>query len=124
MALKSIPPKDKTERNEKYLTYFSCKNRSGKYVTWSSSENNYTLLNFWASWDKASVSVRDSLAKIVKEFPEKKFRVLNISLDYEKRNGLKLVKKTANNGLKSATTKAGAIRLSNRITYINCLQIF
>lgn len=63
MALKSIPPKDKTERNEKYLTYFSCKNRSGKYVTWSSSENNYTLLNFWASWDKASVSVRDSLVK-------------------------------------------------------------
>lgn len=46
-------------------------NRSGKYVTWSSSENNYTLLNFWASWDKASVSVRDSLAKMVKEFPER-----------------------------------------------------
>lgn len=67
-------------------------NRSGKYVTWSSSENNYTLLNFWASWDKASVSVRDSLAKMVKEFPEKKFRVLNISLDYEKKKWLEACK--------------------------------
>ena len=63
MVLKSIPPKDKIERNEEYLTYFSCKDRKGKYVSWSSSENNYTLLNFWASWDKASVSVRRFTSK-------------------------------------------------------------
>lgn len=92
VVLKSIPPKDKTERDEKYLTYFSCKDRNGKYVTWSTSENNYTLLNFWASWDKASVSVRDSLVQMIKKFPETKFRVLNISLDYEKKKWLEACK--------------------------------
>ncbi len=89
VVLKSIPPKNKNERDEKYLAYFSCKDRNGKYITWSSSvENSYTLLNFWASWDKKSITVRDSLAEMVKKLPEDKFRVLNISLDYEKEKWL------------------------------------
>lgn len=112
VVLKSMPAKDKNERDEKYLAYFSCKDRNGKYITWSSStENSYTLLNFWASWDKTSMAIRDSLTGMVKKLPEDKFRVLNISLDYEKRNGSMPVKKTANNGLKYAIIKDGEIKL-------------
>lgn len=93
MALKSIPPKKKTEREDKYLAYFSCKDRNGKYISWNSSEkDSYTLLNFWASWDQSSLSVRDSLAKLTKELPEAKFKVLNISLDYEKDKWLRTCK--------------------------------
>lgn len=89
VVLKSMPTKDKNERDEKYLAYFSCKDRNGKYITWSSStENSYTLLNFWASWDKTSMAIRDSLTGMVKKLPEDKFRVLNISLDYEKKKWL------------------------------------
>lgn len=89
VVLKSIPAKSKNERDDQYLAYFSCKDRNGKYIPWSNTtENSYTLLNFWASWDKASITTRDSLYETAKKFPEDRFRVLNISLDYEKEKWL------------------------------------
>ena len=45
---------DNKEEKSEYLNYFSCKNRSGKYVSWSSKEELYTLsIDFDKSeWEK------------------------------------------------------------------------
>lgn len=72
------------ENASEYLNYFSCKDRSGKYVSWSSKEELYTLVNIWASWDEKSTILRDSLYKKISKLPKKEFRVLNISLDFDK----------------------------------------
>ena len=82
-ALESIADKNKTV-NKDYVSYFSCKDRKGKYVAWNNAPDSYTLINFWASWDPQSLVVRDSLEQIARKLPEKQFRVLNLSLDYGK----------------------------------------
>lgn len=85
IVLKALPSQSDLKRtSEGYVNYFSCKDRKGKYISWSGEKDSYTLLNFWASWNPESITRRDSLATLVKKFPEKQFKVLNISLDYEK----------------------------------------
>ena len=76
-------PEDKDQKSE-YLNYFSCKDRKGKYISWSSKDEQYTLVNIWASWDESSKVQRDSLYKRIATLPKKEFRVLNISLDFNK----------------------------------------
>lgn len=94
VILKTLPSQENnTRQNKEYVNYFSCKDREGKYISWSGEKGSYTLLNFWASWDEESLVRRDSLAKLVEKFPEKKFKVLNISLDYEKDKWLGKCKK-------------------------------
>lgn len=72
------------EQKSEYINYFSCKDRKGKYVSWSSKDEQYTLVNLWASWDDKSIAIRDSLYNAIKELPKKEFRVLNISIDLDK----------------------------------------
>lgn len=72
------------EKESEYLNYFSCKDRKGKYVSWSNKDEQYTLVNIWASWDENSKVQRDSLYKRITAIPKKDFRVLNISLDFNK----------------------------------------
>lgn len=72
------------EQKSEYLNYFSCKDRKGKYISWSSKDEQYTLVNIWASWDEVSKIQRDSLYKRIATLPKKEFRVLNISLDFNK----------------------------------------
>lgn len=74
---------DKEDKSD-YINYFSCKDRKGKYVSWSSKDEQYTLVNIWASWDEKSIVIRDSLYNTIKTLPEKDFRVLNISIDFDK----------------------------------------
>lgn len=94
VILKALPSQENNvQRNQEYVNYFSCKDREGKYISWAGEKGSYTLLNFWASWDKESLIRRDSLAKLVGKFPEKKFKILNISLDYEKGKWLEKCKK-------------------------------
>lgn len=94
VILKALPAQeDNARQNKEYVNYFSCKDREGKYISWTGEKGSYTLLNFWASWDKESLVRRDSLEKLFGEFPEKKFKVLNISLDYEKDKWLEKCKK-------------------------------
>lgn len=77
--------KNKSSMSSQYLNYFSCKDRKNKFITWSSSiGKTYTLINFWASWHQGSLAVRDSLAQIPDDLKGKNYRVLNISLDYNK----------------------------------------
>lgn len=84
---------DNKEEKSEYLNYFSCKDRSGKYVSWSSKEELYTLVNVWASWDEQSKSIRDSLYIKTKSLPKEEFRVLNISIDFDKSEWEKHCKK-------------------------------
>nr|WP_300727236.1 thioredoxin-like domain-containing protein [uncultured Bacteroides sp.] len=89
VALKSMPDEKTTKEDSKYLNYFSCKDRNGKYVSWNSNPKGYTLVYFWASWDQASVTSKDSLNSLVKRLPKDKFNILAISLDYDKKGWLK-----------------------------------
>ena len=85
VALKSLTDNSKQRnRNKEYVNYFSAKARSGKYISWNSSKDQYILINFWASWDKKSKAASDSLYATAKEFKNKELKVLNISLDYDK----------------------------------------
>lgn len=74
---------NKDKRTE-YVNYTSYKDRKGKYVSWGSKEEQYTLMNIWASWDERSCCLRDSLYQQTKSLPEDGFRVLNIALDFDK----------------------------------------
>lgn len=82
--LKNIPEKGKNTTGSAYLNYISIKKRDGNYLSWSSKDQQYTLLNFWASWDKESKNLRDSLYNQITKFPKSAFRVVNFSLDYNK----------------------------------------
>lgn len=75
---------NKNSKSE-YLNYFSCKDKKGKYVSWGGKNDSYTLINLWASWDKSSKTLRDSLYGQIRTVPKEKFRVLNISLDFNKK---------------------------------------
>lgn len=84
---------NKNKNKSEYINYFSSKDRKGKYVSWSNKNECYTLVNIWASWNENSKILRDSLYKQTKLLPKDKFRVLNISLDFDKKEWNKLCKK-------------------------------
>lgn len=88
-VLQTIPQKNEPQLTN--VSYFSCKDRSGKYVSWSSKEG-YTLINFWASWNELSKIRRDSLAEQVKRLPKDEFRILNLSLDFNEKSWLSACK--------------------------------
>lgn len=92
MILQTISQR-KSDNDTEYLSYFSCKDRNGKYISWTENKENYILINFWASWDKGSMAERDSLMKSCQRLPKEKFRVVNFSLDYEKKAWLDACKK-------------------------------
>ena len=79
-------------RSNEFMAYFSCKNRGNEYVPWDNKTTNYTLVNFWASWDSKSLTARDSLSSIMEKLPKENFRIINISLDYNKQSWLSFCK--------------------------------
>lgn len=83
-VLQKLPEKEKSTST--YLNYLSVKKRNGEYLSWSSSgtQKQYSLINFWASWDKESIALKDSLYALCEKFPKNNFRVVNFSLDYNK----------------------------------------
>lgn len=109
-VLQKLPEKEKSTST--YLNYLSVKKRNGEYLSWSSSgtQKQYSLINFWASWDKESIAIKDSLYALCEKFSKNNFRVVNFSLDYNKEEWEKIRKKIQNSGLKYATTKDGIIR--------------
>lgn len=88
---KNMPEKRST--SPEYINYFSCKDRQGKYISWSSRNTSYTLINIWASWDEKSKADRDSLYQNIKQLPKDRFRVLNISLDFDRKEWEEYCKK-------------------------------
>lgn len=83
VAMKSIPAENTISKTS--LSYFSLTDRNGKYISWSTKKGEQILINFWASWDAKSKQVTDSLYTMVKKLPNEKVKVLNISLDYDKK---------------------------------------
>lgn len=83
-VLQKLPEKEKSTST--YLNYLSIKKRNGEYLSWSSSgtQKQYSLINFWASWDKESIAIKDSLYALCEKFSKNNFRVVNFSLDYNK----------------------------------------
>lgn len=83
-VLQKLPEKGKN--TSAYLNYMSIKKRNGEYLTWSSSgtQKQYSLINFWASWDKESVEIKDSLYTLCEKFSKNNLRIVNFSLDYNK----------------------------------------
>lgn len=67
------------------ITYFSLPNNKGERISKNTFKDKYTLIHFWASWDKAS---RDSLAALRRiynaEKKNKLFAMLGVSLDVNK----------------------------------------
>lgn len=83
-VLQKLPEKEKSTST--YLNYLSVKKRNGEYLSWSSSgtQKQYSLINFWASWDKESIAIKDYLYALCEKFSKNNFRVVNFSLDYNK----------------------------------------
>ena len=51
--------------------------------------DKYILLDFWASWDKASMAAQDSLVNVQKALKKEKFLIVSLSLDLDKKEWLK-----------------------------------
>lgn len=87
VAMKSLPSTQ--AKDITHLSYYSCKDRKGKYINWGGKDKQpYTLINFWASWSPSSLVERNDLEKLVEELPENKLLILNISLDIDKKQWL------------------------------------
>ena len=84
---------NKKSRNLNRMTFLSLRDRKNEYISLTSSKRECTLLNIWASWDKASVERRDSLYQLAKEIKDKRFIIVNYSLDYDKKSWLDACKK-------------------------------
>ena len=90
VALKSMPTED--EKNKKSFGYFSLTDRNEKYVSWNMQKEQLMIINFWASWNEKSRKATDSLYNLVKSLPKQTIKVLNISLDYDKKEWLEACK--------------------------------
>lgn len=85
LAYKQLQNEKNTPQGTEYLGYFSYKDRNGKYANWNLTEGSYALVNIWASWDEASRQATDSIRKIALKLPEEKFKVIDISIDSDKK---------------------------------------
>lgn len=81
-------PDEGRKGSSPFVGYFACRDRNGKYVAWNDGKDTYTLICFWASWDPASISARDSLARLLGEFPQGRIRGISISLDTSRKEWL------------------------------------
>lgn len=77
-----------TLSNNRITSNISCPDKDGKNVTWNSVKDKYILLDFWASWDKESVSAQDSLAPVQKALKKEKFTIISLSLDLDRKDWL------------------------------------
>lgn len=84
--LSEIAKKQKERINNKIAPYFSIKNKKGELLTLANYKDKYLLINFWATWDDASLKENQALKKISKKFKkEKAFTMLGVSLDIDKK---------------------------------------
>lgn len=70
------------------ISSISCKDKNGKTVSWNSVKNKYILLDFWASWNKESVTAQDSLASVQKALKKERFTIISLSLDLDRQEWL------------------------------------
>lgn len=70
------------------VSSISCPDKNGKTINWSQVKDKYILLDFWASWDKESVTAQDSLVPVQKALKKEKFTIISLSLDLDRKDWL------------------------------------
>lgn len=65
---------------------------SGKTVTLSSFKGKYVLVDFWAFWCKPCRKENPNVVKAYKQFKDKGFEVLGVSLDRDKNDWMSAIK--------------------------------
>lgn len=74
--------------------YFQTEGKKGESISKSDYYEKYLLVNFWASWDKASRKGLQLYRDIAKETKGlKNFKMLGVALDYDKKQWLDAIKK-------------------------------
>lgn len=79
--------------DNRYISNISCTDKNGKTINWSSVKNKYVLLDFWASWNKESVTAQDSLVPVQKALKKEKFAIISLSLDLDRKEWLEASKR-------------------------------
>lgn len=79
--------------DNRYISNISCTDKNGKTINWSSVKNKYVLLDFWASWNKESVTAQDSLVPVQKALKKEKFVIISLSLDLDRKEWLEASKR-------------------------------
>jgi peroxiredoxin len=72
---------------------FSCTDAEGKTVQLSSFRGSYVLIDFWASWCGPCRRENPSVVSAYRQFQNKGFKILGVSLDDTKSDWLEAIKK-------------------------------
>ena len=80
---------DKNNQRNDMLYTVRSKDKEGKELGLGQLQKGYTLLYFWASWDKASCTYQDSLSNVHKKLKNESFNLYGFSLDVDKEAWLK-----------------------------------
>ena len=72
---------------------FSLQNLDGENISLKSFRGKYVLIDFWASWCKPCREEHPNYVNVYKKFKDQSFTILGVSLDRNKKNWKKAVKK-------------------------------
>ncbi len=69
----------------------SLPNPSGEVITLSSLKGNYVLIDFWAAWCRPCRAENPNVVRLYKEYQDKNFEILGVSLDRTKEAWVKAI---------------------------------
>ena len=78
----------KNAGNTDFVSYFSCRNRKGEYVTWADKENDFTLINFWAAYDAESRARNVKLWNEVNKLNASTCKVAMYSISFDEKTSV------------------------------------
>ena len=85
-----LPKIEKPNKTRSQSIYtLTGKNRKGEDFKWENIQNQYVLIDFWASWHPQSLAEQDSLQAVIKALKKEKFLICSVSLDLDKESWLK-----------------------------------